>query len=66
MLVVVNGEERDVPSGLTVAALLTHLEMPTKFIAVERNREIVPRAQHDATSLKDGDRIEIVTMVGGG
>jgi len=64
--VVVNGEQRDVPDGLTVTALLAHLQLPTRFIAVERNREIVPRAQHDATPVCEGDRIEIVTMVGGG
>ena len=64
--VVVNGEECDVPDRLTVAGLLAHLDLPTRFIAVERNREIVPRAEHGATLVENGDRLEIVTMVGGG
>jgi len=64
--VVVNGEEREVPADLTVAGLLAHLDLPTRFIAVERNREIVPRARHAETRVEAGDRIEIVTMVGGG
>jgi sulfur carrier protein len=66
MQIVLNGEEREVPDGLTVAGLLDTLDVPRRYVAVERNREIVPRAQHDATHLEDGDRIEIVTMVGGG
>ena len=66
MNVAVNGEPREVPEGTTIDALLTALAIDRRRIAVERNREIVPRAQHASTALDDGDRIEIVTMVGGG
>ena len=66
MTVVVNGEAREVADGATVAALLDTLDVPRRFVAVERNREIVPRAEHESTRLEDGDRLEIVTMVGGG
>jgi len=66
MRIVLNGEEREVADGLTVAGLLDTLDVPRRYVAVERNREIVPRARHADTVLDDGDRIEIVTMVGGG
>jgi len=66
MNIIVNGENRDVPEGSTVAALLESLELGTKFVAVERNLDVVPRAQHETTVLEEGDRLEIVTLVGGG
>ncbi len=62
----VNGEPRDVPAGTTVAGLLELLELGARPVAVERNREIVPRSTHGEALLADGDEIEIVTMVGGG
>lgn len=61
----VNGEEASVPDGLTVAGLVRHLGIDGP-VAVERNVEVVPRAEHEATTLADGDRIEIVHFVGGG
>lgn len=66
MQVVVNGESREVPGGATVESLLGVLGLSGRPVAVERNLEIVPRSAHAATPLADGDRIEIVTMVGGG
>ena len=62
----VNGEPRDLPAGTTVAGLLEALGIPPRGSAVERNRELVPRRQHADTLLAAGDRIEIVTLVGGG
>jgi thiamine biosynthesis protein ThiS len=62
----INGEEREFPAPLTLAALLEHLGMKADRVAVERNREIAPRAQWAATELGDGDRLEIVHFVGGG
>jgi sulfur carrier protein len=62
----VNGETRDVPDGATVEALLRELGLFGRPLAVERNREIVPRSAHAATPLAEGDKIEVVTMVGGG
>ena len=64
--VVVNGESRTIPAGTTVAALIAQLGLGDRRVAVERNREVVPRAQHADTRLADGDRLELVTFVGGG
>ena len=61
-----NGEQRDFPDGLTVAALVAHLGMKPDRVAVELNLEIVCRARWDATILKDGDKLEVVHFVGGG
>lgn len=52
--------------GLTVAELLRELGLDFRQVAVERNREIVPRARHGETVLADGDQLEVVTFVGGG
>ena len=64
--VVINGQARSVGKGTTVAALLTLLGLADKRVAVERNREVVPRAAHAATVLAAGDTLELVTFVGGG
>jgi thiamine biosynthesis protein ThiS len=62
----VNGTERVVPDDLTVAELLRVLALPVARVAVERNREIVPKDRREATAVADGDAFEIVTLVGGG
>lgn len=62
----VNGEAREVPDGCTIAALLELLEVRMKGVAVERNLQVVPRAEHPTTVLEEGDRVEVVTLVGGG
>ena len=64
--IVVNGETRSVISGTTVAELIGALGFADRRVAVERNREVVPRAQHGTTPLAAGDRLEVVTFVGGG
>jgi sulfur carrier protein len=61
-----NGEQREIPAGLTVSGLLKHLQFPTDRVAVECNLEIVPRTKWDATSVEAGDRVEVVHFVGGG
>jgi len=66
MEVVVNGESREVPDGTTVEGLLAVLGLAGRPVAVERNREIGPRSAHASARLEAGDRVEIVTMVGGG
>jgi len=66
MTITINDELRTVPEGTTIAALLSDLGRKAKFCAVERNRELVPRAQHGDCVLAEGDRLEIVTLVGGG
>jgi sulfur carrier protein len=62
----INGEVREVPDALTVRGLLEHLELTAGPVAVEVNRAIVPRAEHAAHPLKDGDVLELVHLVGGG
>jgi sulfur carrier protein len=64
--IVVNGETRSVPPGTTVAALIVELGLGDRRVAVERNRDVVPRAEHGTTKLAAGDRVELVTFVGGG
>ena len=66
MNVAVNGEDRRLDLGTTVADLLRSLELLGKPVAVERNGSTVPKAQHAQTALVEGDRVEIVTFVGGG
>ena len=64
--VVINGQRRTMNAGTTVRALIAELGLDGKPVAVERNREVVPRAQHATTELADGDHLEVVTFVGGG
>ena len=66
MRLVVNGEERQVEANTTVKQLLATLGLADTLVAVERNEEVVPRAQHESTELADGDRVEVVHFVGGG
>ena len=66
MKIQVNGEAREVSEGLTVSGLLVQLGFPGDRVAVERNLEILPRNQWQATRLEPGDRFEIVHFVGGG
>jgi thiamine biosynthesis protein ThiS len=66
MRIEVNGEAREVEAGTTVAALLATLGLGTTLVAVERNREIVPRARHAEQALAEGDTLEVVHFVGGG
>jgi len=64
--IVLNGESRPTPDGQTVAELIRELGFDSRQVAVERNREVVPRAEHGRTVLADGDHVEVVTFVGGG
>ncbi len=66
MRILLNGEPSEVPDGLTIAGLVSHLGLGPGPVAVERNREVVPRAEHASTLLADGDQLEIVHFVGGG
>jgi sulfur carrier protein len=62
----VNGKPREVASGTSIARLLEELGVKQPHVAVELNLEVVPRAQHSSTALCEGDRLEVVTLVGGG
>ena len=64
--IVVNGEKREVPAGLGITGLLSHLGLPAERVAIERNLEILPRSQWISTAVQAGDRFEIVQLVGGG
>jgi thiamine biosynthesis protein ThiS len=62
----VNGEAREMTTGASVAALIDTLGLDTRKVAVELNREIVPRSTYAACALADGDALEIVHFIGGG
>ncbi|HBO69814.1 MAG TPA: thiamine biosynthesis protein ThiS [Deltaproteobacteria bacterium] len=64
--ILVNGEKRVVAPGATVLQLLRELSLPESRVAVERNLSIVRKAEYGETLLEEGDRLEIVTFVGGG
>ncbi|MBY5936828.1 sulfur carrier protein ThiS [Marinobacter nauticus] len=66
MLVQVNGEPMELPSGATIAALIEQLTLTGKRLAVEVNEDIVPRSQHPQFTLNEGDRVEVVYAIGGG
>jgi len=66
MKITINGEPREIPDGLNVAALLQHLEMTADRVAIERNLDILPRAKWQETEVQPNDRFEIVHLVGGG
>jgi len=61
-----NGKPRDLPSELTIAALLETLGIDRRMVAVAHNGDVVPRDRYDGVSLGDGDSVEVVRMVGGG
>ncbi len=66
MEIKVNGESRSVAQGLTITALLAEMGIQPGRIAVEVNEQIVPKAEHSSTPLVAGDKVEIVSFVGGG
>jgi thiamine biosynthesis protein ThiS len=66
MKITINGQAKEVSRELTLTALLAHLEIVAARVAVERNREIVPREQWETTQIHEGDKVEIVHLVGGG
>jgi sulfur carrier protein len=66
MNLTINGESRILSPAATLGVLVEQLGMKSDRVAIELNREIVPREQWAQTPLKDGDRLEIVHFVGGG
>ena len=66
MQIFLNGESRNVDPGTSIEALVLTLSDDPRGIAIERNLEIVPKAEHAKTLLQDGDRLEVVQFVGGG
>lgn len=66
MKVLVNGQPHECATGATIAALLEETGHGQRRVAVEVNREIVPRSRHHDYALSEGDQIEIVHAIGGG
>ncbi len=66
MNITVNGEAKDIPYGSTIETLLMILDISPNGIAVEMNKQVVPKTRHNVTFLRDEDNIEIIQMVGGG
>ena len=62
----VNGSPMRVVDGESIADLLRRMNVATPRVAVERNKQIVPRAEHAGTRLEEGDVLEVVELVGGG
>lgn len=61
-----NGEPREVPAGLSVDALLRHLDLHPRMVVVEHNGQILRRDVYDDAAVEEGDRLELVHFVGGG
>jgi sulfur carrier protein len=66
MQVRLNGEIREIPDGITVAGLLSHLGIKAERVAVEVNETVVTKDRHGLHGLRQGDAVEIVAFVGGG
>jgi thiazole synthase len=63
---IVNGEDKTLAAGASLADLIGALDLDPRKVAIERNLAIVPRSLYGDTALTDGDRIEIVHFIGGG
>ena len=66
MQLIINGETQAFETAMTIAELLDIIGLRGKFVAVERNLEVVSYTKYAETTLADGDRLEVVTLVGGG
>ncbi|MFL6275184.1 MAG: sulfur carrier protein ThiS [Blastocatellia bacterium] len=66
MTIVLNGEPKEIPASLTVTELIETLGLPSERLAIEVNRRIIRRADWPATTLAEGDKVEVVHFVGGG
>ena len=62
----INGRERELPAEIALPALLEELGVDRRMVAVAHNGDVIPRATYDDVTLRDGDRVEVVRMVGGG
>jgi sulfur carrier protein len=66
MTVIVNGKPLELPPGTTVRALIERLDLAKSACAAEVNRDLIPRREHESRVLVEGDRVELVALVGGG
>jgi thiamine biosynthesis protein ThiS len=66
MTIILNGDRVEVAGPLTVGALLAHVGVDPRRVAVEHNLSVIKRANYDTTQVNEGDQVEIVNFVGGG
>lgn len=67
MHLIINGKDHDdLPDGLTITQLIAHLDLPIRKIAIERNREVVPKSIYSHVKLQNHDVLEIIHFIGGG
>ncbi len=66
MTIQLNGEQHDIQAGMSVAALLRHLEIRLDQVAGEVNMEIMDKGVFETRLLQDGDRVEVMSFIGGG
>lgn len=66
MQIILNGTATEIADNISAAGLIEHLELTGKRLAMEVNREIVPRSQYQQTTLQANDKVEIVHAIGGG
>jgi sulfur carrier protein len=64
--ITVNGQSREVATGVSVSELLEQLQLDMQHVAVEVNQQLVPRTDHGQRVLQEKDQVEVVTLVGGG
>jgi len=64
---IINGKDYDdIPDGINVAGLITHLDLPTRKIAIERNMAVIPKSSYSDVTLENHDTLEIIHFIGGG
>ncbi len=66
MQIIINGEEKEINSDISIDKLIEVLNIDSKKIAIECNLEIIPRSEYSTTIISDGDKLEIVHFIGGG
>jgi thiamine biosynthesis protein ThiS len=66
MQIVLNGNETTLPSEMTLAELVEHLGVDRRLVALAHNGEVIPRDTYEQVTVRNGDAVEIVRMVGGG
>ena len=66
MNIVLNGADHELAPGATLAKLIDSLELKGRRVAIEVNGRVVPASEHDERTLEDGDRVELISAIGGG
>jgi sulfur carrier protein len=66
MMIILNGENKQVPDNVTIGGLLEHLKIQPERVAVELNMEIVKKSMYASTVVKNGDSVEVVSFMSGG